>query len=447
MKKYILPIITLLIMTIATINVIKLNVLPNKYLILFIIVETLLLLLSAIQISKNKILKSLGILISIAAILINITGTYYVNNANKFMNKNFTGDIKYSSIYYVITNRASEEESLDDIENIKYYKYSYNVEKAKELLGEYNYEEISNIEEALNETNTYLLIDEKNYKLIKEDTKKIYEFNIEWSEKRKINKQETYNIFVGGRDFTRSLMDFNMILTINTKTKTILITSIPRDYYIYVPDYEMNDSLEFMGLLGENVSMHSLENLFDTKIDLYVSLYTEGLVEIVDLLGGIDFCSDKTFTTTHAMVLDTYDDSYGPKLTIYEGCQHLNGIETLTVARERRKIGNDRQRQQNCIKIFKTIMNDSLSMTTLTNYNEMLDKVSNLYQTNIDKKTIQKLIKSLINNKYQIIEQSVDGTDTMGMIRLGTAKSYIMIPNQSTVDEASQKIKAVLNEK
>ena len=146
------------------------------------------------------------------------------------------------------------------------------------------------------------------------------------------------------------------------------------------------------------------------------------------------------------MVLDTYND-YGEKLTIYQGCQHLNGIETLTVARERKHVGSDRQRQKNCTKILKSILEKSLSMTTLTNYEGLLNKVSNLYQTNMDKNTIQKLIKSLINNKYKIIEQSLDGTDGTNYIRLGTVQSYVMYPNEETVNNAKEQIKKVLQEK
>ena len=41
------------------------------------------------------------------------------------------------------------------------------------------------------------------------------------------------------------------------------------------------------------------------------------------------------YTTSHALILDTYDDSLGEKLHVKKGCQWLNGIETLTVARER----------------------------------------------------------------------------------------------------------------
>lgn len=441
MKKYILSIITTLITLIAVLYIFKLNILPTKYLILIISIELLLTIISTLQIINKKVFKIIGIIASILIILLNIIGLYYIKNTDDFIDKNFTGDITSTKIYYVITNKNSKIESLDDIEKINYYKYSNNVEKAKDILGEYEYKELEKIEEPIKDT---LLIDENNYKLLNEQYKIIYEFNIEITEKRNTNVQQSYNIFIGGRDFTRSLMDFNMIVTINTKTKTILLTSIPRDYYIYIPEYKMNDSLEFMGLLGERTSMNALENLFDTKIDLYASIYTEGLVEIVDLLGGIDFCSDMTFTTTHAKVLGTYDDSYGEKLTIYKGCQHLNGIETLTVARERRHVGSDRQRQKHCSQILQTILKDSLSITTLTNYEEMLNKVSNLYQTNIDKKTIQKLIKSLINNKYTILEQSVDGSDGNNYIRLGTVNSYVMYPYQDTVEQAKQKIKQVL---
>jgi LCP family protein required for cell wall assembly len=441
-SKYILLIIVVLTIALTITLVLRLNILPNKYLILFVIGELILLLISLIQLLKNRILKVIGIVISIISILINIFGLYYINNTNKFIQKNFTGDIKNTSIYYIITNKENIETNIDNIEELMYYKYSYNIELAKTKL-EYNYKEIENIEN-LELNNEYLLIDENNYKLLKEEYKIIYEFNIETTEKRVKTKEESYNIFIGGRDFTRTLMDFNMIITINTKTKTILFTSIPRDYYIYVPDYNMNDSLEFIGILKEQTTMKSLENLFDTKIDLYTSIYTEGLVEIVDLIGGIEYCSDKAFTTTHAKVLDTYNDSYGEKLTIKKGCQHLNGIETLTLARERKQVNSDRERQKNCSKIMQEIIKKLKTKETLTNYDELLNKVSDLYQTNIDKETMQKLVKSIINNKYTVLEQSVDGTDGYNYIRLNSVRSYVMYPNKETVESAKAKIKETL---
>lgn len=448
MKKYILPIITLIITILTIISTIKLNILPNKYLILFITIELILFILSLIQLLKNKILKIIGIILSIIIIIINLIGVYYTNKTDNFIKNIFTKEIKYTSIYYLITNKENNSniEDLDETTNILYYEYSKNIDKAKEILGNYKYQKTNNIIETLTNLNTYLLVDKTNYEITdinKENLKIIYEFNVETTEKRVVNKkQDSYNIYIGGRDFTKELTDFNMLITINNKTKTILLTSIPRDYYLNIPNYKQ-DSLEFMGLLGENVIMSSLENLFDTEINYYGSLYTDGLVEVVDKLGGIEFCSDQTFTTTHALVQDTYKD-YGEKLTITKGCHHLNGIETLTVARERKHVGSDRKRQENCRQIFKSIMNKSLSTTTLTNYEELLNSVSNLYQTNMDEKTFTTLIKNLINDKYTILEQSVDGSDGENYIRQGTVKSYVMYPYENSVNNAKQKIKEVL---
>ena len=89
-------------------------------------------------------------------------------------------------------------------------------------------------------------------------------------------------------------------------------------------------------------------------------------------------------------------------------------------------------------------MNKSLSTTTLTNYEELLNSVSNLYQTNMDEKTFTTLIKNLINDKYTILEQSVDGSDGENYIRQGTVKSYVMYPYENSVNNAKQKIKEVL---
>ncbi|MBP3920692.1 MAG: LCP family protein [Bacilli bacterium] len=446
MKKNILSIISVLVFIITVFKLITLNIVPIKFLIPFIILFLILLLTGVVLYNlKKKALFIIGIILIVFNIILNITCIYYITNTNKFIKDNFTGDIKYNSSYYLITNKDNEINSIDELDEnsiINYYKYSNNVEQALEQLGNYNYQEIDKIE-----VNDYLLLDVNNYKLLKEEYKIIYEFNIEIKEERNKDVLDSYNIYIGGRDFTRSLMDFNMIVTINNKTRTILLTNIPRDYYIDIPSYNQKDSLEFMGLLGENVIMDSLENLLDTKIDNYASIYTDGLVEIVDKIGGIDYCSDITFTTTHALVLDTYDDTLGPKLTINKGCQHLSGIETLTVARERIKVGSDRQRQKNCTKIFKSILERSLSLTTLKNYESMLNSVSNLYQTNINEQTVTNLIKNLLNNKYTIIEQSLDGTDGNDYIRLSTARSYVMYPNLNSVFDVKNKIKGVLDEK
>ena len=238
-----------------------------------------------------------------------------------------------------------------------------------------------------------------------------------------------------------------MLITVNNKTHKILLTSIPRDYYVDVVGYNTKDSFEFMGLLGDEVSMKSLANLLDTPINNKVTLYTDGLVETVDKIGGIEFCSNEAFYTTHSLVQGTYVDN-GNKLYVRKGCQELNGIETLTVSRERKNItGGDSARQRNCRQIAMKIIEKVLKTINPTNYNEVIGSFDGLYETNINKETMTNLVKGLMEGKYNVEEQELAGTGSRAKIRLNTVEDFVMIPNTDSVNEIKERIKSVLNEK
>jgi len=240
-----------------------------------------------------------------------------------------------------------------------------------------------------------------------------------------------------------------MIVTVNTKTHEVLFTSMPRDYYIEVDGYNgKKDTLSYMGALGINTNMKSIEKLFNIKIDYYLSIKTKSLVRLVDEIGGINYCSEQAYTTSHAMILDSYDDSKGKKLYVKKGCQHLNGIQTLTVARERiSHQGGDRQRQKNCQAIIIDIFEQLISTNTLTNYNNILDSVSDLYETTIPKKVITNIVKDTVDNgnNWKFEMQSVNGEDTHDYVHMIDLIDWVTYPDMSTVYNATLKINEVLN--
>jgi hypothetical protein len=66
----------------------------------------------------------------------------------------------------------------------------------------------------------------------------------------------------------------------------------------------------------------------------------------------------------------------------------------------------------------------------------------------MNKKVITNLFKSVLDgNKYEIIEQSVDGTDSIGIGHLGTQDTWTMKPDMKTVKTASEKIKKIQSAK
>lgn len=466
-KINILSIVSILFLMVFLYFIININLLPSSYLFAIIFFLVVLQVVGILFINlKGKVLLILGIVVLSLSIIINMFGSYYLYYANNFLDKSFSSKlISYTTKFYIVASSKSKYNNKDDItSNVNYYVNQSGIDKAlvkikEELKVNFNSSDdlISMFSDINNEKVEFILIDKSSYEIVfeldnslrKDDYKIIYEFDI--NEKMSVNKDnnmnDSFNLYIGGVDFTNKLMDFNMIVSVNTKTREVLLTSIPRDYYIEV--YGKNgkrDTLSFMGSYGISNNINSLEKFFDIKMDYYMQLKTESLVGIVDAVGGINYCSDTSFRTTHSMVLNTYDDNKGKKLYIKEGCQELNGIEVLTVARERNAfVGRDRVRQENCMKIMLSIFDKFKSTNTLTNYNNILTSLSNLYETNIPKSVITDIAKDIINGKdYNINSQSVDGSDSYDYVYLTNLQSYVMEPDMDTVNAAKEKINSLL---
>ena len=446
----------------------KLNILPIKYyLLIFGIIVVLEIVSILFILLKKKILNIIGYILSIILIIVNICGIYYVRVTDNFLDKSFNNDNReYTTTFYIVSKKDSNN-TLDNIvgKDIGYYKDTPNIEQAiTELSYKYKVNTISydNISEMFNGI-SYILIEKNLYdytfeidkSLNKLDYDIIYEYTLTFQETIDSNTEENddnyipetnnINIYIGGTDFTNQLYDFNMIVSINKDTHKVLLTSIPRDYHI--PVYGKggrSDNMGYHGAWGITTSMKSLEQLLNIKIDYYVKVRTSSLVGVVDTLGGIQFCSDKSFYTTHATILDSYDDSKGNKLYVKKGCYNYNGTEILTISRERLAYnGGDRQRQKNCQSILISIFNKATSPSVIKNYQSLLDSISDLYTTSIPRDMITSYIRDILDNntKWTFNTQSLDGYDSRGYVHLTNYLDYVMMPYQSSINSASYKIK------
>ena len=465
--KNIFSIIVLIVMILTIMVIVRLNVIPNKYFRIIILGELVLYLFGLILYNlKNKLLMVIGILLFIISILGNCVGYYYVNKTNDYFDKSFSIDTyKVKTHYYLITGSTNPINSIDELsaeQVISYNGSSIGINSAKKALGDFNYHEIEyggytyytfvNV----SKNNTYFLLPSDEYlfligssNALSEDMFKIIkEFDAFEEYKLKGDIPDAFNIYVNGYDYTGKQRDYNLIATVNLKTHKIVLTSIPRDYYIDIPAYGAKDSLSALGVVNSDITKEALENLFNIKIDYTATFYTESLVKVVDTIGGVEFCSDYSFTTTHDMNLGSYADK-GEKLFVPKGCQTYNGVQTLAIARERAHIPNgERARQDNCRKILISILHKLASTSTITNYSETLDSFEGLYTTDINKRMIKEIIKEGIDNpNFEIIEQSVDGKDGKARNHWNTGDIYTLDPYMDTVNNASLKINEVINEK
>lgn len=466
-KINIINILNLIFVTILLILLVKLNMIPKNYMMIITAILTLYEVLCIFLTNlKNKPCKIIGIVLSLLSIVGCMFCSYYLYNGDSFLDKAFDNAKKENYItYYVVTYSDNTASNRNDINDTVYYvNNDSNINSAIDTLKKYTKSNITQTDDVVNLFNlisskqaSFALISNSSYEILfsnntnlkKENYKVVYQFRIKIKNNvnsAKTSSKEKFNIYISGTDFA-NLSDFNMIATVNMNTHKILLTSIPRDYYIPVSGTNgIRDNLSFIGVNDIDTRIKSIENYFGINFDYYLKINTNSLVGIVDAVGGIEYCSDESFTTTHAVILNSYDDSKGKKLNIKKGCQHLNGIQTLTVARERNAfVGRDRQRQKNCQAIIVDIFEQLKSANTLANYNNILNSLGDLYETSLSREIIENIMKDTINGANWTFEnQSVDGNDGQDLVHLNSMKGWVMYPIDDTVANAKAKINEIL---
>lgn len=460
-----LILINIILSIYIVISVNKLNVIPTKYYILGIILLFLINLLAVILlVLKNIVPKILGVMLSIIFILVSIIGLKYINRTNEFLDTSFNNNAVEISTYNLIVLKTSKYTNINDIENLKLGYLNNSKEtltKLKDTITTENieYEDIFDLyDDLINKKISSILIDESYLDVIKDEGKDIdnkikviYSFKEETIIENKNNKEDKIvrpiNIYISGSDSrsnniqNKSRSDVNMIVSINPNTNEILLTSIPRDYYVQVHGQTgLKDKLTHSGIYGLDVSSSTIEDLFNIKIDYSIKLGFNAVVEVVDLVNGIDIYSDRTFNSYHIK-----------GWIVKEGMNHFNGKQALAYSRERYAYPTgDRHRIQNQQQVLEAVLKRILSdKSILLKYEDLLSSLGNLYRTDIPKEIITAYVKEQLENgdKWTFKTQWVNGKGaSLNTHTSPKYRRYVMIPNEEDVKNASEKIKNIIND-
>ena len=250
-------------------------------------------------------------------------------------------------------------------------------------------------------------------------------------------------VYISGSDtrnkqFKTSRSDVNILMVVNPKSKQILLLNTPRDYYIPNPKSETGerDKLTHLGLYGVDCSMKGLADLYDCKVDYSAQINFTGLETLVDQLGGITIDNPQAFS------------SVGYKFK--KGTITLNGKEALVYARERHSFATgDNMRGQNQMRIVTAMIKKLTASKSklLKNYSGIMKALSGMFKTSMPTSDIEKLVKMQLNDmaEWKITSYAVTGTNgsetTYSAPKL---KSYVMKPDQKSVNTAKTKIKRLM---
>lgn len=131
---------------------------------------------------------------------------------------------------------------------------------------------------------------------------------------------------------SRGRTDVMMIATLNSKEKSIKLTSLMRDMYVQIPGYQDDKLNSAYAVGGIPMLFDTIELNFDIKLDGYCLVGFDDFEKIIDKLGGIDI----TLTSTEANWLNTTNYISNPKYrTVTAGLNHMNGNQALGFCRIR----------------------------------------------------------------------------------------------------------------
>lgn len=456
-------------------QVIRLNVLPSKFLFpltIGVVVLDAIFILLLVYFSKNVVSKIVCIVLTLFICVASCMGGYYISKTQNVLSS-ITNVAKHAkNTVSVVVKESSSIKNKSQLNGVSVGSLRLNEQGSKKVLKELSgegivlnqteYDSMTALLEAfyngdvdsiiINESSRSQILDIEAYSNFDSNTRVVYQTsykvkNNDYATSVSDITSKPFNVLISGSD-TRGGFDENgrsdviMIATVNPKTHTILLTSVPRDFYVTTAcdagDGCMQgalDKITHTGIHGTNTTKRTVEQLLGIEINYTFKVGFDTVTELVDILGGVDVYVEPGYATTNSLY------------SVHEGINHLNAEQALAFARDRYSYTEgDRQRTKNQQQVLMGIVKEATKPSVITNYAAIMDTMANTFSTTMSNEEITDLIKYQLNNNptWKMEQYMVDGTgDTLMCAELGDAAS-VMVPDQSTVKMAKDKINAVL---
>lgn len=259
---------------------------------------------------------------------------------------------------------------------------------------------------------------------------------------------EPFNILLSGVDtrsdaIENSRSDVNIIVTINPKTKKVLLTSTPRDYYVTIPgiSWGQRDKLTHAGIYGVDASKAAVENLYNTNISYYVRVNFNTVWRVIDALDGLDIYVEKDFIP--------WTDS---EISFQKGWNHMDGRHVLAYVRERYAFDDgDNARGRNQETVLSALIDKCMSPSVIANAPQLLATLSGTFETDLPDDIISALINQqlLDSTPWKVYKQYAGlGTgDSQTTYSGGSTPLYVTWPDYFSCKQCSARLRMIFNER
>ena len=441
-----------------TIRIVVMIVL-GTFLLLYWFIDLLLLLVKRYK--TVVVLSTICMLISCVCII----GSLYINRAYSLLGKitedkltTYTSDLilmsgtefkNESSFKVGIINNESDIEGnvlayelidKEKIKNVTINKYDTYFEML-ELL--YN-GELNGVFVGDGYVDTYSTYEQ--YENIATDTKVQFSYSKKMEAKEIIennhsNVTEPFSILLIGVDSEKSSLNFNsgfnsdtlMMVTFNPKTLSATVFSIPRDTYVPICNKGISSKINSASAYGGACVVKTVENLTGIPIDFYAMINFQGVVDLVDALGGVTVdVQTPDFTKQYGGQVCEQNSKrqFGNQIICMNpGVQKLNGEQALAYSRCRHLYTlSDFARIQHQQDVVEAMANQMKSMKSVNEFYAVLEAISNNMVTNMNTSNLLSLYNVF---KTAVIDGANGSMINIQKTYLTGYNLYMIVPNIS----------------
>ena len=304
-----------------------------------------------------------------------------------------------------------------------------------------------------------------------------------------ISSGDVMNVLLIGEDIRdtanedRGMTDVMMLISINRKNRTITLTSLMRDTWVYMNKFDVNDKLNHAYWYGgADYLSEVIQDYFNIKIDRTVKVNFLQFIDIVEAVGGLDLevsyneakaiedpLGEQNYYLGNDWDQDLVDVSqynqenewveYGsPDEEVIK--MHLNGNQSLAYARIRYGCGDDYGRTMRQREVIQEIVKKAKKLS-LVQLDALMNKVLPEVETDIEDDEVADLLLNAFDYMDYSIQQlriPADGYYTDAIIfsqsclslgpmdfQANTAiMNYVIYGDCKTSEEAAQQYESEL---
>lgn len=232
-----------------------------------------------------------------------------------------------------------------------------------------------------------------------------------------LSELEPINILLLGisEDIDAKLTDTIILCTYNPQEQTASMLSIPRDTFVgkNASSAKGSDKINSLYTKGVQKTVAAVEKITSTKIDYYAVVNTKAVIEIIDIIGGVEF---------DVPIDMKYDDpTQDLHINLKAGTQIIDGKKAEQLLRFRHNNDgssypseygdNDFGRMKTQRAFITETAKQTLDVKNLFRANQIIKTVFNNMETNLDKEEIYKYAPAVAGfNMENIVNEQLPGT-------------------------------------